>query len=155
MQKKYLINYANEKYRQAQILNTKSANKYCNFDTIIEYSPNDIDEEYKEKNSDIFSFDRGDGLWLWKPYLIKKTLELVEYDDIVFYSDSGTCFINDCTYVFDILKEQDIWITVLPLIEKQWTKKYVFDALGMNFEKWGDTNQISGTFLAVKKLKRL
>lgn len=148
---RYLINYADEKFRNAQKLNTSSARRFCHFDKIIEYGPSDIDRTFFERNKQIFMVKRGNGLWLWKPYIIKKTLERLEYGDIVFYCDSGACFFRECDIVFNILQHQDIWVTVLPLVEEQWTKKRTFDIMHLDIEKYGKMRQISGTFLALKK----
>ena len=35
---------------------------------------------------------RGYGYWLWKPYLIKKNLDTMNEDDILFYADAGCHF---------------------------------------------------------------
>lgn len=67
-----LINYANEAYKLAQHLQTKTA-KIAGFMDIIEYGSQDIEKSFKKEHEDIFQYKRGDGLWLWKPYLIKKT----------------------------------------------------------------------------------
>lgn len=148
---KYLINYADEKFQEAQKLNTNSAKRFCNFDKIIEYGPDDIDKHFFEKNKDILTLKRGNGLWLWKPYIIKKTLDKINYGDIVFYCDSGACFFRKCDVVFNILQNQDIWVTVLPLIERQWTKKTTFEIMQLDIKKYGKMNQVSGTFIALKK----
>ena len=148
---KYLISYANNAYRDAQKLNSKTGRKY--FDKVIEYTENDIDKEFRSKHEDIFEEKRGNGLWLWKPYIIKKTLEKAETNDIVFYCDSGACFFRSPKAVFNILKNHDIWVTVLPLIEKQFTKKYTFEAMNCNSNKYMESSQISGSFLAIKKNK--
>lgn len=41
----------------------------------------------------IESNPRGYGYWLWKPYLIKKTIETMNDDEILIYADSG-CYLN-------------------------------------------------------------
>lgn len=89
--KKILISYANAPYQKAQALLCKTAKK-AGFTEWIAYGPEDVDEGFRNAHSDIFSFERGDGLWLWKPYLILKTLNAVKDGNIVFYCDSGACF---------------------------------------------------------------
>lgn len=145
-----LINYANDKYKTAQQLQTKTA-KRAGFNRIIEYGPEDIDKDFKQLHADIFNYERGDGLWIWKPYLILKTLEQCNENDIVFYCDSGACFFRSALPVFDILERQDIWLTVLPLIEKQFTKAETFEAMNATGIEFTDTPQISGTFIAFRK----
>lgn len=148
--KKILINYANDKYKAAQHLQSKTGRK-AGFDQVIEYGSDDIDPIFKDEHADIFSYERGDGLWLWKPYLILKTLDICEDGDIVFYCDSGALFFRNARPVFDILKNQDIWISVLPLIEKQFTKSETFKVMNAQGSEYSETPQISGTFAAFKK----
>ena len=122
-----LISYANEAYRAAQELQTKTA-KTAGFTDVIEYGPEDIEESFKEANAEIFKYKRGNGLWLWKPYLIKKTLDNMKDGEILFY-----------------------WVSVLPLKEKQFTKQKTFDILDCNTEEYKESAQIYGTFCAFKK----
>ena len=65
------INYANDNFRKAQRLNTKTAYKN-GVDKVIEYRPTDIDESFKEKNSSIWCAKRGAGYWILKPNIIAK-----------------------------------------------------------------------------------
>lgn len=69
-----LISYADSNYKKAQKLLSRSA-KMAGFDNIIEYGPDDIPFDFRKLQQDIFAYKRGDGLWLWKPYLIKATLD--------------------------------------------------------------------------------
>lgn len=43
---------------------------------MIEYGPEDIEVSFKEANANILEYKRGNGLWIWNPYLIKKTLDV-------------------------------------------------------------------------------
>lgn len=147
---KYMINYANSNYARTQKLCSKSGLIF-GFDKIIEYSEKNIDKEFKAKNAEILRQKRGNGLWLWKPYIIKKTLDEMNYGDILFYCDSGAFIFRKPAPVFEILKNQDIWVTVLPLVERQFTKRYTFLAMNMNESSYINSPQISGSFMAFKK----
>lgn len=148
---KVLINFANDNYKKAQKLNSKTGKLFCRFDKIYNFSPLDISKEFFEENKKIFEYDRGCGLWLWKPYFINKVLESLNDGDIVFYCDSGACFFRNISPILDILKKQDIWVSILPLVEKQFTKEKTFELMNLNDEKYKNSNQISGTFIALKK----
>ena len=149
-QKIILISYANDAYRAAQELQTKTA-KTAGFTDVIEYGPKDIEESFKEANAEIFKYKRGNGLWLWKPYSIKKTLDNMKDGEILFYCDSGACFFRNVDGILSKLQEQDVWVSVLPLKEKQFTKQKTFDILDCNTEEYKESAQISGTFCAFKK----
>lgn len=49
--------------------------------------------DFYEKNIEILSEPKGAGYWLWKPYIILKTLEKIPENDIVFYLDVDHYFI--------------------------------------------------------------
>ena len=87
--KKYFINYANsvEKYLKQQEINLDSAKKNLNFDEYICYTDKDIDFDFYEKNKFILNQRRGAGYWLWKPYVILKTLNQMQNGDLLFYLD--------------------------------------------------------------------
>ncbi len=87
--KKYLINYAHITHYNSQKGNSQSGLSNGGFDEVFSYNYSDIDDEFKEKNKHILEQPRGAGFWLWKPYIIKKTLEKIEENDLLFYSDSG------------------------------------------------------------------
>lgn len=146
-----LINYADEKYKQVQLLNASTGKRFGHVDQVICYDPSDIDEVFLKCNREILSVKRGNGLWLWKPYFILKTLKNVNEGDIVFYCDSGAFFIRSLKHIIKICEEQDIWVSVLPTIEHQFTTRYVLEQMECCDEVYTDTNQISASFLAFKK----
>jgi hypothetical protein len=147
---KILINFSDEKFRKSQIYNSLSAIKFGNFDKVIEYSPKDIDLNFKNKYSKIFSNKRGFGLWLWKPYFILKTLKELNDGDYLFYCDSGAYFLNDIDYLIrlSIDNNQSIIGFDLPLIERQFTKRLVFSS--MSYYDYS-SNQILATYILFKK----
>lgn len=149
-QRSILMSYADGNYKKSQHLQTKTA-KFAGFTDVIEYGPEDIEESFKAANANIFGYKRGNGLWLWKPYLIKKTLDNMKDGQILFYCDSGACFFRKADGVLSKLQEQDVWVSVLPLKEKQFTKQQTFDILGCNTEEYTESAQISGSFCAFKK----
>lgn len=147
---RYLINYADSNYEKTQKLCSKSGFRF-GFDKVIEYTEKNIDKDFKIENAEILRQKRGNGLWLWKPYIIKKTIDEINNGDILFYCDSGAFLFRRPDPIFEILRSQDIWVSTLPLIEKQFTKKYAFEAMELLDAKYIDTPQISGSFIAFKK----
>lgn len=148
----YAINYANKKWYNAQKLNSKTAKKY-GADKVIAYTENDIDKEFYEKNKHILTQPRGNGYWLWKPYIIKKTLDRIEYGDYVIYIDSGACYKNDIHYLINKLEEDqnDIMCFGLEYPEKKYTKRDAFILMDCDTKKYTDSNQILGGFILIKK----
>lgn len=144
-----LCNYANEKYRQAQRLNSLTGKYIAHFDKVYEFSPNDIDATFREAHKDIFAYNRGDGLWIWKPYFLCRLLEECKDGDTIFYCDSGAFFIRNVDPLYELLdKEKPIFVTDIPLIESCFTKQICFDVIGGI--EYKDMNQIQGGFILIK-----
>lgn len=92
----YLASFASNTMHDALIRITNQAKEFELFDTIFAYTEADLmkDTEFWNKHSDfILSNPRGYGYWIWKPYLIKKTLEQINDGDILLYLDVG-CELN-------------------------------------------------------------
>ncbi|MCK4650242.1 hypothetical protein KAT36_03330 [Candidatus Pacearchaeota archaeon] len=157
MAKKILINYANDAFKKAQKLNSKTGMEVGNFDRIIEYGPKDIDKKFYKKNKHILIQLRGGGYWLWKPYIILKTLmrKDIKMGDYIFYSDSGSYFINKIDYLVNLSKKykQDI----IPLgmkkcpIEKYWAKRDAFILMGLDKKEFYNTPQIGCGSVLIRK----
>lgn len=102
-----VISYATENFKRSQkVLEVKSMEHGA--DQIISYSSKDIDKSFVQKNIKILSNPRGGGLWLWKPYLILKTLLESDDGDIVLYCDAGMYPISDLNPLFELAQEKKI-----------------------------------------------
>ena len=71
------ITYVNSLFAKSAEYCVKMAVKKGKVDKIIHYHPNDIDSAFYEKHKDILTMQRGNGLWLWKPYFLCKALESI------------------------------------------------------------------------------
>lgn len=145
-----LINFADGRYRKTQKFNTWSARHIGHVDKVVEYSPSDIDTAFYEENKSILDIKRGSGLWLWKPYFIYRQLNELENGDILFYSDSGAFFVHSINSMIQSMGEEDIWLSGLPLVEWQFTKRETLERLNAMSDEYRNTNQFSGTFMIFK-----
>lgn len=149
-----LINYANDAFRKEQKLNSKTAKEVGLFDKVIAYSPEDIDRDFYKKNNRILSQKTGNGYWLWKPYFIKKTLEILESDDFLFYCDSGSYFIKPITPLIEtsLVTGQEIIVFELRgLLERVWTKRDAFILMDCDSPKFTNSSQRLASFSLWKK----
>lgn len=78
-------------HKNQNLLQLSSADK--GFDIIYNFNRNSIDQDFYEKNKEILDEKTGAGYWLWKPYLIYKTLCSLPNNTTLLYLDSG-CLIN-------------------------------------------------------------
>lgn len=111
---KYLINYADRGFIESQNLNSSSGLSN-GFDKVIAYNKNSIDSDFLKNNKQILDSRRGAGYWLWKPYIILKTLNEVNESDIVFYSDSAAEFIKDMTPVLSRINTADRGVLIFEM----------------------------------------
>jgi len=148
---KVLINFADSKFRKQQLRNTKTALTTGGFDKVIEYSYEDIDSAYLKSHDDILSTARGSGLWLWKPYFINKTFEVLNDGDYLFYCDAGSYFVDSIDLLISCMEANslDIMPFECPLINLQFSKREFISANNCE-ESWLYGNQIIGTFLLLK-----
>lgn len=150
---KIAINYADDKFKNQQGYNTKTAYRKGKVDLVIEYTPKDLDIDFKTKYDHILSQKRGGGYWLWKPYIILKTLAKVNEGDYVIYCDSGAFYTDKVDKLIEAMKKynDDLMAFELPLIEKQWTKKETFQLMDCNDELYLEDNQILATYFVIRK----
>uniref|UniRef100_A0A6C0JCG4 Glycosyltransferase n=1 Tax=viral metagenome TaxID=1070528 RepID=A0A6C0JCG4_9ZZZZ len=106
----------------------KQAKSTGYFDKIILYTEKDLknDNEFWNQHSIFISKNkRGYGYWIWKSYIIKKTMEIMKDGDILLYLDCG-CEIGDSIQLLiprffnDI--ENDKIIGTKTKNEKEWCK---------------------------------
>lgn len=148
------VNYANEPYRQAQLLNSTTALRKGKADVLYEYTPKDINADFFEQNKDILSEPTGGGLWLWKPYCLKKTLECLEEGDYMMYADAGGFYY--CRPIRPLVEEmqkRNLWLLSqeVGFIEKCYTKRDAFVLMDCDTPEYTDTVQRMGGLHIMKK----
>lgn len=148
-----VLNYATPEFALQQKWNRITARIFGGADRIICRTAEDLDPAFVQHNSTILSESRGAGYWLWKPYFILKQLKEMEEHDILFYSDSGVCFVKNIRLLlpFFELLNQPVLGFELPLIEKQWTKKHLLSSLDISDQSIFEVNQLCATYICIKK----
>lgn len=147
--KLYVCNFADERFVSQQQLNTKSAYEKGKADKVLEFHPKDI-AELKEAFPEHFKITRGGGLWLWKPYIILKALDMIEEGEYLFYCDSGAVFIDDIHLMIPDLESSSHGLMLVehPLLSQCYTKSECFHL--MNCRDFSG-NQIISAFIFMKK----
>lgn len=151
--KKYHINFAHGRYLKSQEYCSDSA-KYFGFDNIFSYKVNDIDKDFISKNINIFNQSRGFAYWIWKPYFLLKTLNLMKNDEILVYSDSGSYYQSSVEPLIDKLKNDPMGILSFELnglIEKDYTKRDTFNIMNLDKPEYTDTSQREATYIWLVK----
>ena len=156
----HLITYGDSKYTESKKRIYNQANSLGWFDTITLYSPEDLDADFKEQFKDILELPRGGGYWIWKPYIIKKHLDMINDDDILIYIDAG-CYINpkgaerfkEYIEMLNNSEEGCISFQMSQHKEKTWTTKEIFELFNIhnNSDDILETGQIMATIKMFKK----
>ena len=103
--KKHLLVYGTDNYKNAIDSLLSSSKNYFDHHHVL--GPQDIDNDFYQKNVDILSQKKGAGYFLWKPYIINEVLKKINDGDIVFYVDAGNIFLEDPTFLYDRLPENN------------------------------------------------
>lgn len=150
------ITYSNGVFERQADLNKKSALEVGKVDEHYSFGPDDIDQEFKEKNKEILSKFRGGGYWLWKPYIILKTFkEKLREGDYLIYADAGVLYMNSTYLLIDFLKEQnaEMWMNRIFLKESAFSKRDAFILMGVDMPFYSETYQYIATFQIYRKSK--
>ena len=145
-----LISFATDQFKSSQ--NVLEIQSYkMGADKVISYKNSDIDKTFIRENYKILQSPRGAGYWLWKPYVILKTLENCNDGDKILYSDSGAYPIEDLNYLYSITDKQDIVLfRLFDKFNRDWTKKDCFNLMNCKEEKYYNTDQTLATFQLYK-----
>jgi hypothetical protein len=156
--KVHFITYADDVFKNAKKRICKEAMNCRWFNSITSYGPESLDDSFKEKFKHILSQPRIAGYGIWRPYIIKKSLDEIDYGDILVYLDAG-CKINVNgkkrfdEYINKVVTNQTGIISFqMPHLEKVWTTKEIFNYF--NLEPDGDignSGQILDGILIMRK----
>lgn len=105
----YLISYADGPdvfLKNQNALALSALNKGIDF--IYNYRRPHLDAEFVKRNEDVLNKPKGAGYWLWKPYLILKTLQSVPEGSLVVYADSGFIFRKSFEHILDQAMNHDM-----------------------------------------------
>ena len=88
----YLITYLDSsKYSISAKQIQKSASKTDLFKKMFIYTPQKLDPLFR-KNIETFCPNKGNGYWIWKHQIINQTLDLINKNDLIVYTDAGSTF---------------------------------------------------------------
>ena len=148
-----LVNYADRGFVKSQKLNSDSGLLH-GFDRVINYTNKNIDNDFYKNNSKILSQTKGAGYWLWKPYIILKTLNCVNENSIIFYCDSGAEFIKNMTPIFEQIQKANRGILIFKLSghhkEKNYTRKDVINYIVGDDKNIIESDQHCASFIGVR-----
>lgn len=148
-----LLNYADHNFRTSQRQNSRTGLSVGGFGRVLSYGPKDIDRNFYAKNKAILDVPRGNGLWLWKPYFIHRTLQELPNGDWLFYCDAGSYFIHSISPLIELAEAtgSDILTFADEHPERKFSKRDAFVLLNADQSEITDTPQRLGGFSLWRK----
>lgn len=149
------LNYASQEYSIAQACATHAAQRYGNFDDIIELGPQDIEPSFAQRHQKVLSQPKGGGYWLWKPHIIAKVFSTLKEGDLLAYLDSGIFLrpghADHLNRELDLMKSSRRKIIAYQQchLERHYSKRDVAQCLGCDGPGYLDSGQFwaGGIFL--------
>ena len=144
-----LLSYASGRFVETQDYQMTTARRVGGLKHRRACSPRDIPHHYREQHRKIFTQKRGDGYWLWKPFLIRQTMAGMRDGDVLFYCDSGSYFISPADPLIQLAAREPSGIICFKLthLEKRFTKRAAFVSLGVDHPAITDSTQVMASFI--------
>jgi hypothetical protein len=157
----YFISFGTlDNYKDSVKRIKKEAEEMNFFDKIKVYTQFDFDEDYKKRHQNFFNMHtRGYGYWMWKSYIVLKTLNEMQENDILVYADAG-CTLNNNLVAKNKLDTYIQLCKTLPAanvsfqmkyIEKSWSKMDMFIILDAKKPEIMNSGQLVGGVFILKK----
>lgn len=149
------------KYHKACFRICKQAVGMRVFDQVIGRTEVDLKQDnefWRKHQAFIENNKKGYGYWIWKSYIIKKQLEMMQDNDVLLYADSGCVLningllrLNEYFNMIQNSEKNNIICFQLNLIEKHWTKMDI--AVYLKSIKHMHSKMIIATSFIIKKNK--
>jgi hypothetical protein len=152
---KILFNFAHNKFYAAQAKNAETGLSIGGFDTAHQYRMSDIGPEFMAKNAHILNLSRGAGYWMWKYYFFDRLLtdDSIPEGSYIFYSDSGSHFVDSVDHLIEVLErdQQSIQVYRQNHASYIWTKRDMFILMDADREPFLTSCQRVGGWMLAKK----
>ncbi len=150
----YLVTYGDgDVYISNMKVLAESALNNC-VDVVYMYRKEHLDEAFVEKNKKILDKKRGAGYWLWKPYIVLKTLENIPEGAIVIYFDSGIKIVHPLDRFINKLDSNDILLVDNTHTNKPYMKRDLLKFMNMDNEEVLNQKQLSACMFVVRNTVR-
>jgi len=154
--KTYLTSFATEDFKYSQEVLKCSSLVNGGVDYVINWndkSPEIV--EFIKQNHSLFYKDgkitRGFGFWSWQPFITLKTMELMNYGDVLIYMDSAINVIRDINDIISLSREKGILLFKLGEHSNKdyrnfvWTKRDTFSVMGITDHSSSNYSQLTAS----------
>ena len=109
-----------------------------------------IDLGYATRHAKILQQKRGAGYWLWKPYVILRTLEQIPPNDVVLYLDSGISIVKPVVPLIDLCVDHDLILFQDGNSNRKYIKRDLLKIMDMDNNATRDAIQLCGGLVLAK-----
>ena len=152
--RKHFVTFADNCCEKSKMKAIMSAIYPGGFDRTKIYDMSSLSAGFKKRNSQILTESRGRGYWLWKPYIILKTLlESMADGDILMYQDAGAYLIGDSGPLLKLCEHSKYGILLfyLTFLEKHYTKRDAYVLMNMDYGHIYEMFQTLASFMLFEK----
>ncbi len=146
------VTYGDSNYTNSLIRIKNQAEALDIFEDIKAFTPDDIPEGIR--NLPLFKAKRGGGYWLWKPFVVRKTLLESKDGDIVVYLDAGCSIMVRHAFLklISYLKTNDAVFFELSGRNVAWCKRDVLKFFGKHIPtRFMSCSQIMASAFFIRK----
>jgi hypothetical protein len=140
-----VIDLQNQNYQTYSIL------EHTDVFGVLNYSRDDLEATFRQRNAHILEIPRGGGMWLWKPWVIQDALRMIPEGDRLFYADAGTSLTPNSQTV--LKREEDFTVLTGIRLNLNCLKKDILWMLHVPTDEWAKIlrdDHIWTTFLVMK-----
>jgi len=146
------VTYGDQKFRHSVSRISGEMKSFCKNQLI--YTESDITDSFKINSKVDWMTTRGGGYWLWKPYILAKSLESLDNNQCILYCDSGCC-VDDARILQEnierfIKSDEELYAFKMSSEDRnelQWTSNKVLDIFKLTESDLNDGQIHATTFL--------
>lgn len=135
-----------------QTANSSWARTVLGITTVLEYSERDLEDTFLRQHEEVFKYRRGGGYWVWKPFIILKTMRTHRQFRYLIYCDSGSRVDFALAHMIQAATQSNGGIALITFPHYpngQWTKRDAFLHLGADTREHHVQPQSTCTFLVL------
>lgn len=124
------------------------------FEYVHSFNMDSLAFRFRKTHNNVLRDRRGAGYWLWKPYILLKTLlENMAEGDMVMYQDAGAYIIKSVTPLLKLCQESKHGVIVFSLdkTEQDYSKKDALILMDMNVPEAAETFQRLASYVVIRK----
>lgn len=149
------VTYGSRDYEGVANLNLQTAKEH-GADEVIRYGSDDLPWYFYLRNCIHFMRYPQTAYWVWKPFVVLKTLRLMEDGEYLVYSDAASVYIQDISNLLEVFERDGLYLMTFACaaLEREYSKGDAFYLLNARNASISDTHQRLGGFIVIKKCKQ-